>query len=445
MAAPIRRFLGVSLLCALYVTAHPSHTDNHNHVDSINRRLPSTQWYHDEDHPVNALFKRDTATPGTAAWQAQYPPPGPNTMTAGALPQAWLDALHAAEAAGLIPDIPVSFAPPDGSSPVYPNNADPTSQEICSSTAKCRGNGDIWDAPDNTVAIGFDDGPEEGSALLYDFLQQNNIPSTHFMIGSNIVWSYPLFQRAFVELNVDIAVHTWDHRLMTNLSNEVALGELAWTMQIIADSTGGRVPKFWRPPYGDSDNRIRAIAKEILGLTQINWNQDSEDWTIAAGKTTVPAVESSISGWYAGAKSPGLIILEHELTNDTSGAFINTFPGIAENGWQMASTLQLFGGSWKNADSNTAPINTALGNIILPQPSVTSTSTTAPSTSVKDRVVASPTSKVNTFTDLSQSGTAAPAQASAKTTNSASQLRFTTSSSLAILLLLSISSLSTYL
>lgn len=23
------------------------------------------------------------------------------------------------------------------------------------------------------------------------------------------------------------------------------------------------MPKFWRPPYGDSDNRVRAIAKEV--------------------------------------------------------------------------------------------------------------------------------------------------------------------------------------
>ena len=45
-------------------------------------------------------------------------------------------------------------------------------------------------------------------------------------------------------------------------------------MQIIHDSTGGRVPRYWRPPYGDSDNRIRAIAKSVFGLTQIDWNQE---------------------------------------------------------------------------------------------------------------------------------------------------------------------------
>ena len=34
-------------------------------------------------------------------------------------------------------------------------------------------------------------------------------------------------------------------------------------MQLIANSTGGRLPKFWRPPYGDSDVRVSAIAKEV--------------------------------------------------------------------------------------------------------------------------------------------------------------------------------------
>lgn len=39
--------------------------------------------------------------------------------------------------------------------------------------------------------------------------------------------------------------------------------QLGWTAQLIYNSTGGRVPKFWRPPYGDVDNRVRAIATEV--------------------------------------------------------------------------------------------------------------------------------------------------------------------------------------
>lgn len=38
------------------------------------------------------------------------------------------------------------------------------------------------------------------------------------------------------------------------------LGELGWTIQIIYDLTG-LVPLYYRPPYGDVDNRVRALAK----------------------------------------------------------------------------------------------------------------------------------------------------------------------------------------
>lgn len=44
-------------------------------------------------------------------------------------------------------------------------------------------------------------------------------------------------------------------------------------MQIISDLNGGRIPKFWRPPFGDVDNRVRAIAKGVFGLETVVWNQ----------------------------------------------------------------------------------------------------------------------------------------------------------------------------
>jgi chitin deacetylase len=94
------------------------------------------------------------------------------------------------------------------------------------------------------------------------------------MIGIQIL-SYPsYFQTAFDTLLGDIAVHTWTHPFMTTLSNLEVLGEFGWTMQLIHDSTGGRLPRFWRPPYGDSDNRVRAIAQEVFGLKAIYWNQE---------------------------------------------------------------------------------------------------------------------------------------------------------------------------
>lgn len=77
-----------------------------------------------------------------AAWTDAYPVLTPN---ATAMPQAWKDALKAAEDAGKIPRIPQSKS--DGDDPVYPKGVDPESPEVCSTTPKCRQPDDIWDAP----------------------------------------------------------------------------------------------------------------------------------------------------------------------------------------------------------------------------------------------------------------------------------------------------------
>lgn len=112
---------------------------------------------------------------------------------------------------------------------------------------------------------------------MYEFLQAKELKATHFFIGKNVLTNPQLFLTAFEVLQDDIAVHTWSHPYLTTLSNEQVFAELAFTMKIIHESTGGRVPRFWRPPYGDSDLRVHAIAK-LLGLTAIFWNHE---WVLA--------------------------------------------------------------------------------------------------------------------------------------------------------------------
>jgi chitin deacetylase len=123
------------------------------------------------------------------------------------------------------------------------------------------------------VQTRFDDGPLPPATKLYSFLQENKQAATHFMIGVNILANPDLFVTAF-NSGDDLAVHTWSHPWMTAQTNERIVAELGWTMQIIHDSSQGRVPRFWRPPFGDSDERVRAIAKEVFGLTCIIWNHE---------------------------------------------------------------------------------------------------------------------------------------------------------------------------
>ena len=65
------------------------------------------------------------------------------------------------------------------------------------------------------------------------------------------------------------------------------------------------------------------------------------DWSISTGVTTLDAVEQHLQQWITGPKSPGLIILEHELTNNTVGAFMNAYPLMKSNGWTLPSVARI--------------------------------------------------------------------------------------------------------
>lgn len=327
------------------------------------RGVLPTSWHHPRDHPVAALFRRgpeDLPAVGSDAWRAKFANLGQNPEAN--IPQAWLDALHRAQAANLIPNIPLATSPDGGSTAVYPPGVNGGQEPICSSQFQCRHTDDIWDAPSGMIGLSVDDGPvsfPDASPRLYDFLRTHNQKVTHFMIGANILNAPTMFMRAFEELGDDIGVHTWTHRHMSLLSNEQLVAELGWTLQIIYDSTEGRVARYWRPPYGDCDNRVRAIAKHVFGLTTVIWNQDSRDWTMAANPpgTTLARIQSDFANWLSGPRTPGLVILEHEITADDVTAFINMYPLIAAASssgqpWTAVSVAQLFDGHVEGATLN---------------------------------------------------------------------------------------------
>lgn len=327
------------------------------------------------------LFRRQNATVttsngtqvvvGSDAWVKSYPAGNPDVTK---MPQEWINALAKAEAAGLIPNISLSV---EG---VYPSGIDPGSTEVCSSTDQCRGDGDIWDAPAGMLGVSFDDGPTEFSPPLYAFLKAQNIKATHFFIGEQIV-AFPQEAQTAYQNGDDLCVHTWTHRYMTGLSNSEAVAELGYTMQVISDVTGGRIPKFWRPPYGDSDNRIRAIAKHLFGLTQVDWNQDTNDWQLGENASVTPAsIAADLKKWITGPKTPGLIILEHELSNGSVTAFMDAYPLMQSSGWDIRNIPNLFNDQWysNSLNDNSTVVQLDIISAGVESINLSSTSTAAP-------------------------------------------------------------------
>ncbi|KAJ7781239.1 glycoside hydrolase/deacetylase [Mycena metata] len=322
----------------------------HDHSHTSSKRLPST-WYQRSDHSVHNLFRRGSATDGivyaevgSPTWSAAYPQSTPYSTV---MPAEWLDALNAA-----IFPFPTNLP---GENPTYPSGFDPNGDVVCSATYKCRNPGDIWDAPDGMVGISFDDGPQsqiKASDDLYDFLQSNNQTATHFMIGVNIL-QYPAeFLKAF-NMGGDIAAHTYTHPYTTTLSNEDVVAQLGWSLELIHNSTGGRVTKFWRV-MSSAAVQCKELPSNIIYCS-------TEDWSLTTGGTTLQAINTSMNEWITGPKTPGLIILEHELSNLSVAAFKAAYPVMKANGWNTESLAQIVEGTsaYQNSPSSSGPVTPA--------------------------------------------------------------------------------------
>lgn len=110
-------------------------------------------------------------------------------------------------------------------------------------------------------------------------------------IGSNVIAAPAAAQRALADGHT-LCVHTWSHPAMTSQSNEAVVAELYWTMRAIKEVTGVTT-KCWRPPYGDVDDRVRAIAWQ-MGLTTVLWDLDTNDWNMPGdgGGNLSPSVKN---------------------------------------------------------------------------------------------------------------------------------------------------------
>ncbi|KAI8578491.1 hypothetical protein K450DRAFT_247136 [Umbelopsis ramanniana AG] len=204
------------------------------------------------------------------------------------------------------------------------------SSSLCTIPKAAGINADIYRCEEpETWGLTYDDGPNCSHNAFYDFLQQQNLKASMFYIGSNVLdWPYGAMRG--LKDGHHIADHTWSHQLMTTLTDQEVLAELYYTQKAIKFVTGV-TPKYWRPAFGDVDDRVRWIATQ-LNLTAVIWDLDTDDW--AAGnsvpETTVEQtyqdfITMGTNGSYA---TYGNIVLTHEIDNTTMTLAMKYLPQI---------------------------------------------------------------------------------------------------------------------
>lgn len=204
------------------------------------------------------------------------------------------------------------------------------SASVCTKPKISDVNDDITNCPEpETWGLTYDDGPNCSHNAFYDYLQEKKLKATMFYIGSNVLdWPYGAM-RGVVDGH-HIAAHTWSHHYTTTLTNQEVLAEFYYTQKAIKLATG-LTPRYWRPPYGDIDDRVRWIASQ-LGLTAVIWNLDTDDWS-AGVTTTVEAVQKSYDDFVAMGTNgtfanSGNIVLTHEINNTTMSLAVENLPKI---------------------------------------------------------------------------------------------------------------------
>jgi peptidoglycan/xylan/chitin deacetylase (PgdA/CDA1 family) len=182
------------------------------------------------------------------------------------------------------------------------------------------------------VAMTFDDGPNpRNTPRLLDMLRQRNIKATFYVIGRNVDL-YPQVVRRIVAEGHEIGNHTYDHRLLTKMSNSEVLSQLTRTRDAVARAAGV-VPRTLRPPYGALTQRQRQFVHEQLGYPTVLWSVDPRDW-----KRPGPSV---VTSRILRAANNGAIILSHDLHSQTVDAMPATLDGLLRKGFKFVTVSQM--------------------------------------------------------------------------------------------------------
>jgi len=185
----------------------------------------------------------------------------------------------------------------------------------------CTRDTDVTTCPDKmTWGLTYDDGPAFYTPNLVEYLNDQKLKATFFVIGSRVI-SNPFTLQEQYMAGHQIAVHTWSHAApLTTLTTEQVIAELGWSRKIIKEVIGV-TPNMMRPPYGDIDDRVRAISV-AMGMTPVMWTRlsptatfDTDDFNINGGNTSVGQV---LLNWQnilgnASTLDHGFIVLEHDL------------------------------------------------------------------------------------------------------------------------------------
>jgi peptidoglycan/xylan/chitin deacetylase (PgdA/CDA1 family) len=262
------------------------------------------------DLPVVSQFAASTATPAPlpTATPTSVPLATPSTSSAApTMPPAATSTIPPVATSTELPPLPTSTSPPTATLP-------PAPEPPVSAVEVGRGNPERpW------IALTFDAGSDIGPLpSILETLRQKGVHSTFFITGIMLrqAGGPELLQQVVAEGH-ELGNHSDTHPQFTELTDQGMAAELAAVEDAVVRLTGQSTKPYFRPPFGNRDDRVRrAVAQN--GYLTIYWTYEVRDWTEdrtaedifnrAVGQASNGAiVVMHVGAWETAEKLPAII------------------------------------------------------------------------------------------------------------------------------------------
>ncbi|MCL6581709.1 MAG: polysaccharide deacetylase family protein [Firmicutes bacterium] len=183
---------------------------------------------------------------------------------------------------------------------------------------------------EKVVCLTFDAGADTGhTRAILDILAGNGVKATFFLTEAWLRGNADL-GAAIVRDGHALGNHTATHPHLPTLSDEEIVREFRVTEELARTTLGRSLTPFFRPPFGEYDDRVRRLAATEGYRYVVLWTVDSLDWKQLTADELVDRVLTRVG--------PGSIVLMHvgSQTNQPE-ALPRIISGLRERGYRFAT------------------------------------------------------------------------------------------------------------
>lgn len=177
------------------------------------------------------------------------------------------------------------------------------------------------------VAITFDDGPSKHTPKLLDFLKENEIKATFFVVAGRLN-SYKGTVKRIVDEGHELGYHSYAHKIQTKLTTAQIIADYERSCDIARNLTGQSYT-VWRAPGGGISDRVL----KAIDLPHIMWSVDTLDWKYRKVDHVYNAVTTK--------SDDGEIILLHDLHKTSVEGSIKAMEDMIEGDYEFLTVTEL--------------------------------------------------------------------------------------------------------